>query len=413
MTQQFPPQQPQPWGQPQGWPAPPPQAGWNRPPQQSFGHPAWPQQPPAGGFQRPPQAYGYPPRPGQPAQGQFPPQQQYAPQGQFRPQQPFGPPGQFQPPGQFRPPQRNPLGRVLMLLVGVCGVLLLGVIVANVLTGGTDWANPRPTETWTPPPPDMNPPALPAPKTYGEATQWLENNPLYRQSVTMPTDCYALRPPIEALTASESELNQRLLDLTACLTKVWKAPMEAAGFQLPRPPATTYTKPIQTACGALDKVNASYCGADQRIYYSAELPNVFPPEVRNTPFLMEMIIAHEFGHTIQARTGIIIANNAWEQRAGSKAEANVFSRRLELQADCLAGMWVQAVAPSVGLNASNLDGLRKVAYHLGDDVLSGKPNIDSGHGLGATRQRWFEAGLQGGNSIAQCNTYVVPKDRVR
>ena len=79
--------------------------------------------------------------------------------------------------------------------------------------------------------------------------------------------------------------------------------MEAAGFQLPRPPATTYTKPIQTACGALDKVNASYCGADQRIYYSAELPNVFPPEVRNTPFLMEMIIAHEFGH-VDDRHGV-------------------------------------------------------------------------------------------------------------
>ena len=407
MTQPYPPRQqpyPQQWGQPQGWPAPQPQQGWNRAPQPGFGQPAWPQ---PGGYQRPGQQPGGFQQPGGYQQGGF--------QQQGRPQQP-GYPQRYPQPGGFAPPPapqrgRSPLGRVLVLLVAVCGLLLVGVVVANMVNG-TPGAGPRPAETYTPPPPDMNPPALPAPKTYGEATEWLQNNPFYQQSITVPTDCNDLQP-VDALNATEDELNAHLQDLTACLMKVWQGPVEAAGFVMPRPPATVYNQPIQTACGKLDSVNASYCGGDQRIYYAKPLPKIFPKELQGQKFLMEMILGHEFGHAIQARTGISISSTAWEQRVASKAEANVFSRRLEVQADCLAGMWIQAVAPSQGLGSSELDGLRKIAYNLGDDVLSGKPNIDSGHGLGATRQRWFDTGLSGGPGVAQCNTYTVPDGQVR
>ncbi len=336
---------------------------------------------PPGGFQQP----GYP--------------QRY-------PQQPGG----FQQPPQQRPRGGNPLGKVLMLLVVVCCLLLAGLVVANMLggTGGTS----RPVETYTPPPPDMDPPPLPAPKTYAEATEWLTNNPFYRQSTTIPTDCNNLQP-IDALNATEDQLNAHLQDLTACLLKVWHGPVEAAGYQLPRPPATVYNQPIQTACGKLDSVNASYCGADQRIYYAKPLPKIFPKELQNTKFLMEMILGHEFGHAIQARTGISISSSAWEQRVSTKAEANVFSRRLEVQADCFAGMWINAVARSQNLDGNDLENLRTIAYNLGDDVLSGKPNIDSGHGLGNTRKRWFTTGLTGGPAISQCNTYTPPNSEVR
>ncbi len=394
VTQQYPPQQPYqpPWGQPQGWPSPQaqPAAGWNRPPQQSFGQPGWPQQPQQqpGGFQRPVPA-GYPP------------------------QQQLQQPGGFRPPGQFNqaPRQRNPLGRVLMLLVVVCGLLLAGVVVANLL-GGSPGTTPRPQDTWTPPPPDMNPSALPAPKTYTEATQWMQKNALYDQSITIPVNCSKLQP-VDALNATEDELNAHLLDLTSCLVQVWKPAVEAAGFEMPRPPATVYSQPIQTACGKLESVNASYCGGDQRIYYAKPLPKIFPKNLQGQKFLMEMILGHEFGHAIQARTGISISGTAWEQRATTEAAANVFSRRLEVQADCLAGMWIHSVGESQGLSSGDLDGLREIARNLGDDVLSGKPNIDSGHGLGVTRQRWFDTGLTGSERVTQCNTYTVPDGQVR
>ncbi len=346
---------------------------------------------PPGGFQQP----GYPQQPA------------------GYPQQPGYPPGYPQRPGGFQapPPRRNPLGRVLVMLVAVCGLLLAGVVVANMI-GGSDGTSPRPTETYTPPPPDMDPPPLPVPKTYAEATEWLTKNPIYQQSTTIPTDCNSLTP-IDALNATEDELNDHLQDLTACLLKVWHQPVEAAGFLLPRPPAIVYNQPIQTACGKLDSVNASYCGADQRIYYAKPLPKIFPKDLQNTKFLMEMVLGHEFGHAIQARTGISISSSAWEQRVSSKAEANVFSRRLEVQADCFAGMWINAIARSQNLGSNDLENLRTIAYNLGDDVLSGKPNIDSGHGLGNTRKRWFTTGLTGGPAIAQCNTYTAPSSEVR
>ncbi len=394
MTQHYPPQQgyPQQWGQPQGWPAPPQQqAGWNQP-QQSFGQPTWPQQ--SGGFpQQSP--YGYPTQP-----------------GGFQQQ-----PGGFQQPGQISPQQpkrRSPLGRMLLLLVMVAGLLLAGVVVANLLNGGAAGTSSSsdPQQTWTPPPPDMSPPGLPTPQTYSEATEWMQNNPFYDQSITIPTNCSQLQP-VDALAASESELNQHLLNLTSCLLQVWKVPVEAAGFEMPRPPATVYSQPIQTACGKLDSVNASYCGADQRIYYAKPLPKIFPKNLQAQKFLMEMVLGHEFGHAIQARTGISISSSAWEQRASTKAAANVFSRRLEVQADCFAGMWIQSVGESQGLSSADLDGLRTIAENLGDDMLSGEQNIDSGHGLGATRQRWFETGLSGSDKTLQCNTYTVPDSQVR
>lgn len=387
VTQPYPPRQQPPgqWGQQPGWPAQQVQPGWNQP-QQGFGQPNWQQQP--GGFRAPTQA-GYPQRPQQ---------------------------GYPQPPqGGYGPPQRggNPLGRILIMLVAVCGVLLVGVVVANMMSGRTPGADPRPTETYTPPPPDMNPPEIPQPKTYGEATEWLENNPFYQQRIVIPTDCNNMQP-VDAVNASETELNAHLQLLTACLLKVWNAPIEAAGFVMPRPPATVYSQPIKTACGTLDDLrNASYCGGDQRIYYGMKLPSVFPPELRNTKFLMEMVLGHEFGHAIQYRTGIGVATLAWEQRVTSKAEANVFSRRLEMQADCFAGMWVSAVAPSQGLSGADLDALKTIAYNLGDDILSGRPDIDSGHGSGKNRQKWFTTGLTGGPVIGQCNTYVAPKSEVR
>ncbi len=97
----------------------------------------------------------------------------------------------------------------------------------------------------------------------------------------------------------------------------------------------------------------------------------------------------------------------------TKAEANVFSRRLEVQADCFAGMWINAIASSQNLDAADREKLRTIAYNLGDDVLTGKPNVDSGHGLGNTRKRWFTTGLTGGPAISQCNTYIAPNAEVR
>jgi Predicted metalloprotease len=262
-------------------------------------------------------------------------------------------------------------------------------------------------------PPDYDPSDLPTPDTYAEATAWLQKNPVYRQAPAIPTDC-ALSE-IDMTKASRTALENHLNELTACLVKVWRTPLATAGFELPRPPVTVYNGAVTTKCGRLDDINAVYCSADQQIYYSTQLWKIFPADQQKDRFVVETVLAHEFGHTIQARTGILISSMAWEQRAeeqDSSSAANVYSRRLEVQADCFSGMFSHAVAQSSGLSSRELTNLREVIYNLGDDVLTGQAGYDGDHGSGKARKTWFTNG-QAGTSMAACNTYTASEKAVR
>lgn len=392
MTQQWGTQGQQPGQGGQQWP---PQQTWNRP-AQTWGTPQY----------GPPGQY--------PTAGQQVPQQYRAPQAQFG-QPSYGPPGGIQP---GRGPQRkSPLRGVVLGLVLVVGIAFFAISLMHYLGTSTDVAGPTggqttssvPQRTGPAPEPDTNPPEIPVPETYSDAEQWLTANPVYDQTVPVPTECGI--PRIDMTTASVGDLTSHLNDLTACLWRVWSGPLESAGYQLPRPPVTVYTEPITTGCGKLDEVNAVYCAADQRIYYARPLWKIFPADQQRLPFVVESIIAHEFGHTIQARTGILISSMAFEQK-GTEAEGKILSRRLEVQADCLAGMFTEAAGPSSGLDRGNLDILREVFYNLGDDVLSGENNIQGDHGLGRSRMAWFTTG-QTNTQVGACNTYTAPTSSVR
>ncbi len=364
------------WGQQpgRGWPQQPPQqwqqTNWNRPPAQ------WPQQ--------------YP--------GQQFPVQQY-------------------PQGPNRPPRKS--GALKLLLLGVVAVLAVGfffISLGNYLQGD-EVAQPVPGASGDPtappeevPPPDFNPPDLPMPRTYDEAEQWLVNNAVYAESVTVPTNCALTE--VDAVNASVAELEDHLNNLTACLWTVWHRPLEAAGFEMPRPPVTVYNQPITTACGEQDDVNAIYCAGDQRVYYAKPLYRIFPADVARIPFMPDTVIGHEFGHAIQARTGILVSNIAFEQQASDEKEKSDLSRRAEQQADCLAGQFLQSVAQASGMTNSNIDGLQTVIANIGDDVLSGKPGYVGDHGSSEARTRWFNKGLSQ-TSIAQCNTWTAPSSQVR
>lgn len=374
------------WGQPGA------QQPWQRTAQQP-----WPQ-PPAGWSQ-----------PG----GQYPVQQGYpsvTSQTGFRP-----PPGSFQPAPQ-PPRQGSPLKLLLLGLVAVIAVGFFFVSLMNFLNAD-EQAVPLPQvgQTSAPPTgvpePDFDPPDLPIPKTYEEAEQWLVDNALYAESVEVPTNCTLGR--MNPIGADAQELEDHLNNLTGCLMMVWQAPMERAGFVMPRPPVTVYSQEITTACGALETHNAVYCSGDQRVYFATDLYEVFQrtPEVASIPFMVDMVIGHEFGHAQQARSGILISSVAFEQRL-EEAEAIWFSRRAEQQADCLSGVFLNAVSQASQMTPEEQQALRQVANAIGDDVLTGRPNFEGDHGLGVNRERWFVTG-QASNQAGVCNTWVVPNDQVR
>ena len=354
------------------------------------------------------------------------------------------------------PSARQPGGSSMMRILLLLGLIVLAivfmVIIFKALSGGPDNPNPtnvpppvettstetsptkaptnEPTKGTTPTPstpsvnyanddytvpnPDINPPELPGPETYQEAADWLQNNPFYDNQIPVPVRCEI--PNIDPIKASTAELETYLNDAMACLMRVWGPALQASGYAGSRPSVTVYTGEIQSACGKMPNQNALYCSADQQVYYATDLPALFPQYIHD-PLVPVAVVAHEFGHAIQAQTGMLFSEGAWQQyytNSGDDATANDLSRRLEMQADCFAGAFFQAITQSVGVSSKELGIIGTVFFSIGDDQLTGDPNFDGDHGQGANRRNWLELGLQA-PTAGTCNTFAdsVTGDQVR
>ena len=128
-------------------------------------------------------------------------------------------------------------------------------------------------------------------------------------------------------------------------------------------------------------------------------------------FTAAYIIAHEAGHHIQNLLGILPRVTRLQQQAGSKAEANALQVKIELQADCLSGVWVnrESKKRSNFLEPGDIDAALTTASAIGDDTLqrqaTGRVVPDSfTHGSAAQRKQWFMTGYQQG-TVQACNTF--------
>jgi predicted metalloprotease len=200
--------------------------------------------------------------------------------------------------------------------------------------------------------------------------------------------------------------------VVACLMRVWDTTVTKAGFEMPRPMVIVYSAAISTSCGKLSTMNAAYCGSDQKIYYATNLPQAIPSELRSSRFIVEVIVAHEFGHAVQARTGILSAAHGLTDAAASKADSQQWSRRTELQADCFAGLFIRSVSKSAGISQQDLDNIATLMVAFGDDSLSKNSDVDGGHGLGSSRRYWMQLGLAS-TALNVCNTFTAAPDEVR
>ena len=153
--------------------------------------------------------------------------------------------------------------------------------------------------------------------------------------------------PINVDDGHDAQLKAHFEGLMECLVRVWQPPVTAAGFQIVRPTVTIYGEELTTKCGK-SGINAFYCPADQQVYYSNLLPRALPT-VSENKWTADVVMAHEFGHALQGRTGILISAHALGQDAGDKATDLQYTRRLETQADCFSGMFVRAVSRSLGV----------------------------------------------------------------
>lgn len=215
----------------------------------------------------------------------------------------------------------------------------------------------------------------------------------------------ARKPP------AEDEMARFVSRVLSSTEDTWREVFRRSGKEYQDPKLVLFTGSTPTACGTGDSaMGPFYCPGDQKVYidlsFYRDLKERFqaPGE-----FAQAYVIAHEVGHHVQSQLGISERVHAARQRVG-KAEANALSVRLELQADCFAGVWGKhADTMKKMLEPGEIEQALAAAAAIGDDRLQkqarGMAVPESfTHGSSAQRVRWFKRGFDSG-SPQQCDTF--------
>ena len=215
----------------------------------------------------------------------------------------------------------------------------------------------------------------------------------------------------EARPAEENRMAEFVSVVLADTEDAWHDLFRQAGSTYREPKLVLFTDAVESACGFADSaVGPFYCPGDQNIYidlgFYRELKDRF-----HAPgdFAQAYVIAHEVGHHVQNLLGISKKVQEARSRA-SQVEGNRLSVRLELQADCLAGVWAYHANKARNIiEAGDVEEALGAASAIGDDRLQKQtrgfvvPDAFT-HGTSEQRVRWFRTGIESGD-INRCNTF--------
>ena len=215
----------------------------------------------------------------------------------------------------------------------------------------------------------------------------------------------AQRPPADDMEA------KFISTVLADTEDVWTTVFRQAGATYRVPKLVLFRGATTTACGqGQSAMGPFYCPADEKVYIDLSFYETLKSKL-GAPgdFAQAYVVAHEVGHHVQKIMGLTQKVDEMRQRVG-QAQGNALSVRLELQADCFAGLWTHHSQRGKGwLEQGDIEEALNAAAQIGDDTLQrrsqGQVVPESfTHGTSAQRKAWFQRGLQGG-SIAQCNTF--------
>jgi uncharacterized protein len=276
---------------------------------------------------------------------------------------------------------RRGLGLGWILLIGI-GCLLLGINPLALFTGGSlripDM--PRPSEPRTDTP-DL--PGLPGKPGVGQSTD-------------------AMGKFVRQVLADNED--------------VWSRVFQSAGKQYQKPTVVLFSGATPTACGpGQSAMGPFYCPLDQKIYVDLSFYDVMKRRFgASGDFAQAYVISHEIGHHVQNLLGIADAVQQAKMQAGSQAESNALQVRMELQADCLAGVWASLNEQVKSrLEPGDIEEGLNAAAAIGDDMIQRRtqgyvvPDAFT-HGSSAQRVRWFRRGLESGQ-VRACDTFSNPK----
>ncbi len=209
----------------------------------------------------------------------------------------------------------------------------------------------------------------------------------------------------------EKELANFVSVVLADTEDVWKALFREMGSQYEEPKLVLFSGMVESACGlAQSAMGPFYCPMDHKVYIDLSFYNDLKQRI-GAPgdFAQAYVIAHEVGHHVQTLFGITQKVNEMRRRV-SPVQANRLSVRMELQADCFAGVWANRAHKLRNiLEPGDVEEALNAASAIGDDRLQrrsrGYVTPDSfTHGTSAQRVRWFKKGLDSGR-LEACNTF--------
>ena len=228
-------------------------------------------------------------------------------------------------------------------------------------------------------------------------------------------DGAGVQAPISAPSGKKPPANDRMAAFVSAVLAdtedVWTAQFRQVGKNYAKPTLVLFRGRTPTACGTGEAaMGPFYCPGDQQVYIDLSFYDTLQQRL-GAPgdFAQAYVIAHEVGHHVQHLLGVSDKVDRMRRQV-SAVQGNALSVKLELQADCLAGVWAHhAQAARQVLEAGDIEEAMNAASRIGDDALQqqagGTVRPDSfTHGSSAQRVRWFRKGLEQGQ-MAGCNPF--------
>jgi predicted metalloprotease len=219
---------------------------------------------------------------------------------------------------------------------------------------------------------------------------------LYRSGALQPSTCTEHRVRPNDVPAAK----RYLTTVVNCLNRSWAAHFERAGLPFAKARVGFITKPRRFCGAAWKDASARYCDDERRFLFLLNRDLLSEP---SDLFLFD-VAAHEFGHHVQNLTGIGRAFDRHPYKG--KSELNEQLRRLELQAECLAGVFIGSTWKSLDRTSRDWEELLDIDRSSGDEQSK-----DRTHGKGRNIAAWLDKGFRAG-SPAACNTWTAPSSRV-
>ena len=210
--------------------------------------------------------------------------------------------------------------------------------------------------------------------------------------------------------SGQDELGRFTRRVLADTEDVWKRVFEAAGKRYKEPTLVLFSGSTQTQCGrGQAAMGPFYCPLDQKVYVDLSFYDELKRRFRSPgDFAQAYVIAHEVGHHVQTMLGV--TEKVQEMKEAYPREANQIQVRMELQADCLAGVWANLNDQLKNrLQPGDIEEGLNAASQIGDDMIQKQTQgyvVPEGftHGSSAQRVRWFKTGFEAGNMQA-CDTF--------